>query len=30
VSALVQVKQLGKRFGDVHALEDVSFEVAAG
>jgi len=26
----VQVKQLGKRFGDVHALEDVSFEVAAG
>jgi len=30
VSALVEVKQLGKRFGDVQALEDVSFEVAAG
>ena len=28
--ALVQVKKLGKRFGDVHALEDVSFEIAAG
>src|ERR1700735_2909734 len=28
--ALVEVRQLGKRFGDVHALEDVSFEVAAG
>jgi putative ABC transport system ATP-binding protein len=28
--ALVQVRQLGKRFGDVHALEDVSFEVAGG
>ncbi len=28
--ALVEVKKLGKRFGDVQALEDVSFEVAAG
>ena len=28
--ALVEVSQLGKRFGDVHALEDVSLEVAAG
>ena len=30
MSALVEVKKLGKRFGDVQALEDVSFEVAAG
>ncbi len=30
MSALVEVSHLGKRFGDVHALEDVSLEVAAG
>ncbi len=30
MAPLVEVSQLGKRFGDVRALEDVSFEVAAG
>jgi len=30
MAPLVEVSQLGKRFGAVHALEDVSFEVAAG
>ncbi len=30
MAPLVEVSQLGKQFGDVHALEDVSFEVAAG
>jgi putative ABC transport system ATP-binding protein len=30
MAALVEVSHLGKRFGDIHALEDVSLEVAAG
>jgi putative ABC transport system ATP-binding protein len=30
MAPLVEVGQLGKRFGDVRALDDVSFDVAAG
>jgi putative ABC transport system ATP-binding protein len=30
MAALVQAERLSKRFGSVHALEEVSFEVAAG